>query len=82
VPAECLYLLLRDRPLTVVAGMSTSLLTAALLMPRARCAALVHASAAGDAWDARLLDALRIVPLADAAALARFLDEPAGAPAG
>lgn len=73
LPAECLYLGLRDRPLVVVAGMSTSLLTAALLMPQARCAALVHGSAAGDAWDARLLEALHIKPLADAAAVARYL---------
>jgi hypothetical protein len=72
LPVECLYLLLRDRPLTVVSGMSTSLLTAGLLMPQVRCVALLHASGAGDAWDRRLLDALRIVPLADARSLAAF----------
>lgn len=73
LPVECLYLMLRDRPLTVVGGMSTTLLTAGLLMPQVRCAALVHASASGDAWDRQLLDALRITPLADAAAVAAFL---------
>lgn len=76
LPAECLYLGLRDRPLVVVAGMSTSLLTAALLMPQARCAALVHGSAAGDAWDARLLDALHITPLAAASEVAHYLQGP------
>jgi hypothetical protein len=74
LPVECLYLLLRDRPLTVVGGMSTTLLTAGLLMPQVRCAALMHASAAGDTWDRPLLDALRITPLADAAGIDRFLD--------
>jgi len=74
LPVECIYLLLRDRPLTVIGGMSTSLLTAGLLMPQVRCAALVHASGAGDAWDSRLLDALRITPLADAAGLAAYVD--------
>ena len=69
LPVECLYLMLRDRALGVVGGMSTSLLTASLLMPQGRCAALLHHSAAGDAWDRRLLDALRITPLVDAAAI-------------
>jgi hypothetical protein len=49
--------------------MSTTLLTAGLLMPQVRCIALVHASAAGDTWDQRLLDDLRITPLADVAAI-------------
>ena len=57
LPIECLYLMLRDRPLNVVGGMSTTLLTAGLLMPQVRCAALVHATPSGDAWDPRLLDA-------------------------
>ena len=74
LPVECLYLMLRDRPLTVVGGMSTTLLTAGLLMPQVRCAALVHHSAAGDAWDDRLLAALRITPLADEAAIAAYFD--------
>jgi hypothetical protein len=74
LPVECLYLLLRDRPLTVVGGMSTSLLTAALLMPQVRCTALTHASASGDAWDAELMAALRITPLADEAAIAAYFD--------
>jgi len=74
LPVECLYLMLRDRPLTIVGGMSTALLTAGLLMPRVRCAALVHASASGDRWGRPLLDALRIAPLADAAAVVAFLD--------
>jgi hypothetical protein len=74
LPVECLYLTLRDRPLTIVGGMSTALLTAGLLMPRARCAALVHASESGDHWDRQLLDALRITPLADAVAAADFLN--------
>jgi Alpha-2,8-polysialyltransferase (POLYST) len=74
LPVESLYLMLRDRPLNVVGGMSTTLLTAGLLMPRVRCAALMHASTAGDAWDATLLQQLRITPLADAAAIDRFFD--------
>ncbi|HMO46363.1 MAG TPA: hypothetical protein PKB14_10060 [Rubrivivax sp.] len=74
LPVECLYLMLRDRPLSVIGGMSTTLLTAGLLMPQVRCAALVHASASGDHWDRQLLDALRITPLADAAAVCAFLD--------
>jgi hypothetical protein len=73
LPVECLYLMLRDRPLTIVGGMSTSLLTAALLMPQVRCAALLHASAAGDAWNPQLYEALHIVPLGDDAAIAAFL---------
>lgn len=74
LPVECLYLLARAKPLVVVGGMSTSLLTAALLMPQARSAALVHASDAGDVWDAGLLATLKITPLADASALMAYLD--------
>jgi hypothetical protein len=73
LPVECLYLLMREQPLLVIGGMSTSLLTAGLLMPRARTAALMHASSAGDVWDARLLSALQIEPLADPASLAACL---------
>jgi hypothetical protein len=69
VPAECLYLTLRDRPLTIIGGMSTALLTAGLLMPKVRCAALMHATQSGETWDRRLLDELRITPLNDAAAI-------------
>jgi hypothetical protein len=76
LPVECLYLAARARPLVVVGGMSTSLLTAALLMPQARSAALVHASDAGDTWDASLLAALKITPLGDAPALLAYLDAP------
>lgn len=72
LPVECLYLMLRDRPLTVVGGMSTTLLTAGLLMPQVRCAALTHPSAAGDAWDSHLLDALRITPLSDEASIGAY----------
>jgi hypothetical protein len=74
LPVECLYLMLRDRPLTVIGGMSTTLLTAGLLMPQVRCAALMHASATGDNWDRPLLDALRITPLVDAAEIGDFLE--------
>jgi hypothetical protein len=74
LPVECLYLMLRDRPLTVVGGMSTTLLTAGLLMPQVRCAALVQGSASGDAWDPQLLHELHITPLADAAAIAAYFD--------
>jgi hypothetical protein len=74
LPAECLYLMLRDRELAVVGGMSTSLLTAGLLMPRVRCVALMHASPTGETWDRRLLDALRITPLADAAGIDQYFD--------
>lgn len=80
VPVECVYLLLRDRPLTVIGGMSTSLLTAGLLVPQVRCAALVHASQSGDAWDPRLLDALHITPLVDVADVASYAFH-GGAPA-
>jgi hypothetical protein len=73
LPVECLYLLMREQPLLVIGGMSTSLLTAGLLMPQARTAALMHASSAGDAWDASLLEALKITPLADAQAVSRYL---------
>ena len=71
LPIECLYLMLRDRPLDVVGGMSTTLLTAGLLMPQVRCAALMHATPSGDSWDRRLLEQLRITPLADAAGIDR-----------
>jgi hypothetical protein len=74
LPVECLYLLAQERALIVVGGMSTSLLTAGLLMPHARIAALQHASNAGDAWDAALLAALRITPLQDAASLQTYLE--------
>lgn len=74
LPVECMYLMLRDRPLTVIGSMSTTLLTAGLLMPQVRCAALVHASSSGDTWDPQLLDALHIVPMADATGLGAFLD--------
>jgi hypothetical protein len=74
LPIECLYLMLRDRPLHVVGGMSTTLLTAGLLMPQVRCAALVHATATGDTWDQRLLEQLRITPLADAAGIDDHFD--------
>jgi len=73
LPVECLYLMLRDRPLTVIGGMSTTLLTAGLLMPKVRCAALVHASATGDTWDRQLLEALHITPLADVAAIGDYI---------
>ena len=78
LPVECLYLMLRDRPLTVVGGMSSSLLTAGLLMPRLRCAALVHASPTGDRWDPQLLQALRITPLADAGAIGGYFGRDSG----
>jgi hypothetical protein len=74
LPVECLYLMLRDRPLTVVGGMSTSLLTAGLLMPQLHCAALVHATAAGDRWGPRLLQELRITPLEDVQAINAYFD--------
>jgi hypothetical protein len=74
LPIECVYLVLRDRPLTVAGGMSTTLLTAGLLMPQVRCTALVHATSAGDTWDRRLLEELRITPLADAAAIDAYFD--------
>jgi hypothetical protein len=63
LPAESLYLSWRERPMQVIGGMSTSLMTAALLMPRARVRVLQHASASGDAWNPALLEALRIEPL-------------------
>ena len=81
LPVECLYLMLRDRPLDVVGGMSTTLLTAGLLMPQVRCAALMHATPSGDSWDQRLLEQLRITPLTDAAGIDRYFDaEEAPAP--
>lgn len=77
LPAECLYLLVRDRPLLVVAGMSTALLTAALMMPRARFVALSHASANGDAWSLELRSALHITALGDEAAIDSYLADSA-----
>lgn len=74
LPVECVYLLARERPMLVVAGMSTSLLTAALLMPQARVAALMHLSDAGDAWNAELLHALGIASLSSSDALLRTVD--------
>ena len=72
LPVECLYLMLRDRPLHVVGGMSTTLLTAGLLMPQVRCAVLVHATPCGDTWDRRLLEKLHIAPLSDAASIDKY----------
>jgi hypothetical protein len=72
LPVECLYLMLRDRPLHVVGGMSTTLLTAGLLMPQVRCAVLAHATPSGDAWDRRLLEKLHITRLADAASIDKY----------
>lgn len=83
LPAESLYLLVRDRPLLVVAGISTALLTAALLMPRARFVALAHASESGDAWRGSLMQALGIKAVDAAAAVAAQLaDWQAGWQAG
>lgn len=62
IPVECLWLLLRDRPLCVIGGMSTSLLTAALLMPQARVMALPNPPGSQDTWDEALLGALGIAP--------------------
>lgn len=73
LPVEMAYLLCRGHRLLVIAGMSTSLLTAALLLPCAQTLALVHASRHGDQWDARLLEALRIHPAGDADGVARWL---------
>jgi hypothetical protein len=73
IPLECVYVLVRERPLLVVGGMSTSLMMAVLLMPHARAAALAHATSVGDRWDATLFDALRISSLSDAADLAQVL---------
>ncbi|MCK6423653.1 MAG: alpha-2,8-polysialyltransferase family protein [Burkholderiaceae bacterium] len=73
LPAESLYLLVRDRPLLVVAGISTALLTAALLMPRARFVALAHASQTGDVWRSSLMAALNIVAPDDEAGVAAQL---------
>jgi hypothetical protein len=74
LPVECVYLLAHEQPLLVLAGMSTSLLTAALLMPHARIAALAHSSDAGDAWNPELLQALGIESLPDAGALQHAVD--------
>jgi photosystem II stability/assembly factor-like uncharacterized protein len=41
-------------------------------MPQVRCAALMHATDSGESWDRRLLDELRITPLADAAAIRAY----------
>ncbi|MFN3296381.1 hypothetical protein [Caldimonas sp.] len=73
LPVEMAYLLCRGHRLLVIAGMSTSLLTAALLLPSARTVALVHTSRHGDQWDARLLQALNIHAVSDADGVARWL---------
>jgi hypothetical protein len=75
LPIECLYILASDRPLKVLAGASSTLLTASLLMPHARRACIVHRSAHGDGWDAALLDALKITPVTGAAAFAAWATE-------
>lgn len=74
IPVECIFLLARELPLLVVAGMSTSLLTGGLLMPHARIAALMHDSDSGDSWDAGLLQALNIQPLHEASDLSACVD--------
>jgi hypothetical protein len=74
LPVECLYILASQRPLNVLAGASSTLLTASFFMPQARRACLVHTSHHGDGWDATLLDALRITPLSDAGAFAAWAD--------
>lgn len=79
LPVECIFLLARGNPITVLAGMSSALLTARLLMPLARIAALMHASNSGDTWDPSLMRALRITALDDERTLAAFLDGPADA---
>jgi hypothetical protein len=72
LPVECLYIMASDRPLNVLAGASSTLLTASFFMPQARRACIVHASDHGDGWDATLLDALRITPVIDANAFASW----------
>jgi len=74
LPVECIFLLARELPLLVVAGMSTSLLTGGVLMPQAHIAALMHASDSGDRWDAALLQTLNIQPLHDATSLSACVD--------
>jgi hypothetical protein len=73
IPLECVYVLARERPLLVVGGMSTSLMMAVLLMPRARAAALAHATEVGDRWDTTRFAALRIASVTGMDALARTL---------
>lgn len=75
LPVECLYILASDRPLNVLAGASSTLLTASLLMPQARRACIVHPSAHGDAWDATILAALDITAVIDATAFAAWAAE-------
>lgn len=74
LPVECIFLLARELPLLVVAGMSTSLLTGGLLMQRARIAALMHDSQTGESWDTGLLKALNIQPLYEADQLSACVD--------
>jgi len=75
LPVECLYILASARALNVLAGASSTLLTASFFMPQARRACIVHASDHGDGWDAALLDALRITPVSDADAFASWAAE-------
>lgn len=75
VPVEALYVLSSASTMRVVAGMSTGLLTARLLMPRSRIVALTHETTTGDAWEPSLMAALDIQPVADTPAFVRCLDQ-------
>jgi hypothetical protein len=73
IPLECVYTLARERPMFVIGGMSTSLMMAVLLVPRASAAALAHATDVGDRWDAAQFAALRITSVSDIGGLAPAL---------
>jgi hypothetical protein len=73
LPMELVFLLCRERRMLVLGGVGTSVLTAALLLPQARCAALAPDDQKIDQWTPALSSALGIHTLADAAAIANLL---------
>jgi hypothetical protein len=76
MPTECVFLQGTDRPMLVLGGISTALLTARLLMcPDSQVVSLNHSSSAGDAWDETLLKELRIQSVAGGDALCGVLTQ-------
>jgi hypothetical protein len=73
LPMELVFLLCRERRMLVLGGVGTSVLTAALLLPQARCAALAPENQKIDQWTPALTSALGIHMLADAPAIANLL---------
>lgn len=75
LPMESVYLLAQHHRMLVLGGVGTSLLTAALLLPRARCVALATADQAMDRWEAPLTSALGLLSAPDASAVASLVHD-------